>query len=87
MPPKPLDYQPVAEQDRSPKRLLVRMAKLFVLIYLAAVAGFTAVNLLSPIKILPWPELFYGPAITVVSCFILFAAAVWISSRRDRREA
>ena len=63
------------------------MAKFFVLIYFLAVAALTAVKLVAPFQILPWPEVFYGPGITLGCCFLLFAAAVWIGARRDRREA
>jgi len=65
----------------------MRAGKHCALLYIVFVAGFAAVKFFSPIELLPWAELFYGPAITVVSCFLLFAIAIWIGWRRNWREA
>jgi hypothetical protein len=33
----------------------------------------------------PWGEVFYGPAITVVSCYLLVVVAVWVECRVSQK--
>lgn len=86
MRPEPLEDERVPKQE-SHRRFLIRMGKYFVLLYLIFVAILASVNLFSPVRVLPWAEVFYGPAITIVCCFALFAAATCLGSRRGGPES
>ena len=84
MPPEPLDYEPAAKRGTL-KQLLARVARVCVLIDLLVVVLFASLKTFLPFPLLGWPEIIYGPALTLASCFVLFAAAAWITSRGPGR--
>jgi uncharacterized protein (DUF302 family) len=66
--------------------LLRRAAIAFIALYLVAVAVFAALKAATTFcTTMTWPEVIYGPAITVISSFLLFYVAFRIECRiRDR---
>jgi hypothetical protein len=59
------------------RQFLRRLAVLFVMAYPVGVGAMAA---LKPERS-PWAEVFYGPAITSVSCYLLVVFGVWLECR------
>ena len=70
----------------SPLRLI---AWCLLALYPVGVGVCAAIKVLSPASRSTWPEIFYGPAITLISSFLLIVLVLWFTSRApgtpDRR--
>lgn len=62
------------------RRFLRVMGITFAMLYVVVVGVLAVVKvaLKLPSDRLPWTEVIYGPAITVISCFLLFLGAIGI---------
>jgi hypothetical protein len=65
--------------------VLRRIGIIFVGLYPVFVGALAIVKLETPYPSLPWPAVFYGPALTAVSVWTLVAIGAWIESRFRRR--
>jgi len=66
------------------KKFLSLTAKWLLALYILLVIVLVILKLTGPGNGLPWPEVFYGPAIQGGSIFLIFALACWWCSRNDR---
>jgi hypothetical protein len=53
----------------------------FAAIYPVLVGALAIVKLATPYQGMPWPEVFYGPALTLGSVWTLVAIGTWIEVR------
>ena len=73
------------------RRFIRVMGIAFAILYVVVVVGLALCKAASkpPTDRLPWAEVIYGPAITVISCFLLFLGAIGIEHlvrvRKGRR--
>jgi hypothetical protein len=73
--------------DGKPKSgywVLRRIGVAFAALYPVFVATLATIKLITPQR-MSWPEVFYGPAITLVSVWMLVAIGAWIAERFWRR--
>jgi hypothetical protein len=66
----------------SARPFLRRIAIAYAVAYAVIVGAFAAFKAGVGADALPWAEVFYGPAITVVSCFLILVAGVWYECRK-----
>jgi hypothetical protein len=69
----------------STRHFLRRIAIAFVVAYVVLVATFSALKVWLGAEKPPWAEVFYGPAITVGSCYLLVGVAVWLECRMRQK--
>ena len=70
----------------SEKHFIRRVAIALSILYLVLVPVFAALKVTtSLLRTISWPELVYGPAITIGCSFVLIHAAVWIECRIRKR--
>lgn len=70
----------------SERQLTRRVAVALAIFYPVAVASAATLKIISPrFNTAPWPEIVYGPAITIGFCFLLVCAGIrlecWIRDR------
>jgi hypothetical protein len=70
----------------SARQLIRRVAIIFAAMYPVVVVSFSVLKATTAsFDAAPWPEIFYGPAITIGCCYLLFYVAVklecWIRDR------
>jgi hypothetical protein len=73
--------------DGKPKNdfwVLRRIGIVFAALYPVFVGALATIKLITPQRV-SWPEAFYGPAITLVSVWMLVAIGAWIAARFWRR--
>ena len=64
--------------------LIWLLARCCAAVYAVGVSVLVTLKVVSPWVGIPWPEVFYGPAITVACGFALTVVAAWLGSRWDR---
>lgn len=64
------------------RRIIRVMGITLAILYILAVGVLALLKAASepPSDRLPWAEVIYGPAITVISCFLLFVGAIGIEN-------
>jgi hypothetical protein len=63
------------------RQLLRRLAVAFVGVYAVGVGALATLKGWLGAEKPPWAEVFYGPAITLGSCYLLVAIGVWLECR------
>jgi hypothetical protein len=63
------------------RQFLRRLAVAFAGVYPTVVGALATLKGWPGAEKLPWAEVFCGPAITLVSCYLLLAIGVWVECR------
>ena len=67
------------------RQFLRRLAVAFVGVYPVCVGALAILKGWLGAEKTPWAEVFYGPAITLVSCYLLVVIGVWLECRMKQK--